>query len=182
MNRTILLVICCALLSAFGFAQMPPGCSPAGTWYGGSDVKYLVTVTPVTGERFTIRADPAFDIPDLGYKAFTSWSGQLVRLSANRYVGQYISLYSTSSDVPPPPESMEMDGVRGYVSFTGCDNMRIAYDRYLIYFDLNKIVFVDPPDVDIDITGLVETYQRMPMNCPACSLPAAPSTHLPRKR
>ena len=73
---------------------------------------------------------------------------------------------------------MEMDGVRGVLMFTDCDNIQIAYDRYLVYFDLNKIVFVDAPEINMDITGVVENYHRMPMNCPACSLSASQTTQM----
>jgi hypothetical protein len=138
---------------------------------------------PARNKEGEKRADPVFDVADSGgYKALTSWSGELRKNSPFSYVAQYISLYTTSSAVPPPPESMEMDGVRGAMTFLDCDNIKITYDRYLVYFDLSKIVFVDPADINIDITGFVETYHRMPMTCPACSLAAAPTTQLRQKR
>jgi hypothetical protein len=174
--RTALRICCCFLMAAASLAQTPaPGnCSPVGTWYGGSDVKYLFTITPITGDRFTTRAEVVADIASVGPRVWTSWSGQLLQIGPNRYLGQYISMYTTSTEVPPPPDSMELDGVRGYLSFRDCDNIRIEYDYYLVYFDLNRIAFVDAADITIDITGTVETYHRMPMNCPACS-PAIPA-------
>jgi hypothetical protein len=174
MNRITLLIVCCVLLVVPVVAQKPPlpnNCSPVGSWYGGSDVKYLLTISAVGGDKFLIRAEPVFDVPDLGgYKAATAWSGELRKISPYAYLGQYISLYTTSNEVPPPQGSMELDGVRGVLTFTNCDSINIAYDRYLVYFDVSKLVFVDPPDLNIDITGLFERYHRMPMICPACNL------------
>ncbi|HVO60001.1 MAG TPA: hypothetical protein VMT53_03650 [Terriglobales bacterium] len=186
MYKTALLILVSTLLVIPTLAQTPPSasnCSPAGSWYGGSDVKYLLTVVPLTGETFAITAQPIFDVTDLGgYKALTAWSGEFRKISRSAYLGQYISLYTTSSEVPPPPESMELDGVRGVLTFTNCDNIKIAYDRYLIYFDVNKVVFVDVPDLNIDVTGVVEYYRRMPMVCPACSFRATHTSQAIHKR
>ncbi len=157
------------------FAQSLPNCSPVGTWYGGSDTKYLLTIIPITGERFAVRAEVVMDIASVGDPAWTSWSGQFIRVASNHYVGQYISMYSTSIEVPPPPESYELDGVRGHLSFTDCDHVKINYEKYLIYFDLTKVVFVDAPDLMFDISDLVENYTRMPMTCPVCAMLSEPA-------
>ena len=181
MRRAFVLLIV-LVMGGICLAHSLPGCSPVGTWYGGSDTKYLLTVTPITGERFAVRAEAVMDVASVGDPAWTSWSGQFLRVAPNRYVGQYISMYTTSMDVPPPPESYELDGVRGYLSFTDCDNVKINYERYLIYFDLTKVAFVDAPDLMFDITELVENYRRMPMTCPACTEFAMPANHMRQKK
>lgn len=183
MNKTMLLIICCALLVIPSLAQNSNSCSPTGTWYGGSDYKYLVTITPITGQRFAIRYEAVYSNAAFGYAAWTSWSGELVRVKNKRYVAQAISMYTTSPDLQPPPNSFELDGVRGWAEFTGCDNLKFDYDFYGAYFDLNKIPFVDPPDLNyLPPGGIIETYRRMPITCPACSLALSPTTQLRQRR
>ena len=183
MNKTRLLIICCVLLALPSFAQNSPACSLAGTWYGGSDYKYISTITPITGETFAITSDPVFDNASFGYKAWTSWSGKIIRTIARRYVTQVIGMFTTSSELPPPVNSYEMDGARAWVEFIDCDNLQFSYDFFGAYFDLNKVPFVDPPDLNyLPPGGIVETYHRMPVTCPACSLPAAPTRQLRPRR
>src|SRR6516164_7265732 len=83
MNKATLLIICCALLVIPSLAQnlqTPKTCSLAGTWYGGSDYKYISTITPITGQTFAITSDPVFDNASFGYKAWTRVSGELVKI------------------------------------------------------------------------------------------------------
>jgi len=166
------LIMCCVFLSVSCLAQSSASCSPVGTWYGGSDVKYLMTITPITGERFSTRAEVVLPLVLLGYPAWTSWSGEFNKSNRGRYVVQEISMYTSSTEVPPPANSYEVDAVRGSMQFIDCDNIKMTYDFYGLYFDLNKVPFVDPPDVSVDAGGIVETYRRMPSICPVCGSPA----------
>ncbi len=168
-TTVVAVIICCAFLSVSTFAQTRSACSPIGTWYGGSnDVKALMTIAPITGAKFTIRAEIVGDVAAAGAPAWTSWTGQLVRSDANRYVSHEISMYTSSPTFPPAPDSYELDGVRGYLSFTDCNNIRFTYDFYGVYFDLNKVPFVDSPDINVDMSGSLETYRRVPTACPVC--------------
>ena len=186
MKKTTLLIICCAFLVVSGFAQNlqgPNNCSPVGTWYGGSDVKYVLTITPAAGERFSVKAEVVLDMATIGVLGWTSWSGEFGKVSAGSYVGQYISMYTSSSEVPPPPSAYELDAVRGWMRFIDCNNIKITYDFYGLYFDLNKIPYVDPPDLSVDPSGILETYHRMPTTCPTCgSIASVPMTQLRQKR
>jgi len=163
MNRTVLLILCCASLLVTGWAQAPDkykGCSPVGIWYGET---YVLTVSPNGGEEFTIRYEPVYDVTQYGYKAWTSWPGQLLRKGANSYRAQAISMFTTTTDV------IELDGVRGWMEFSDCKNIQITYDFFGGYFDLSKQPFVDTPEVDyMPPDGLIENYHRMPTQCPAC--------------
>ena len=123
MNRK-LLIICCLLLVLPGFAQNSPACSLAGTWYGGSDYKYISTITPITGQTFAITSDPVFDNASFGYKAWTPWSGEIIRTTARRYVTQVVGMFTTSSELPPPANSYELDGARAWVEFIDCDHLQ----------------------------------------------------------
>jgi hypothetical protein len=178
----LFLIVCCLFMSISSFAQSLPACSPTGTWYGGSDYKYISTITPITGQTFAITSDPVFDNASFGYKAWTPWSGELIRISAKRYVTQVVGMFTNSSELPPPANSYELDAARAWVEFTDCDHLQFSYDFFGAYFDLNKVPFVDPPDLNyLPPGGIVETYQRMPMTCPACSLGAATAVQRPKR-
>jgi hypothetical protein len=174
--RKLAPILAVLILSIFcigqnGFSQGLAACSPVGTWYGGSDVKYLLTITPITGDTFAVRAEVVLALGNVGIPAWTSWSGQFRKVNPNLYVGHYMSMYTGSTEVPPSSNSYEMDAVRGWMKFTDCQNISISYDYYGVYFDLGKVPFVDAPDVPVDVNGLVESYHRMPTNCTDCDPP-----------
>ena len=175
MSRIKLLIICCcALLVIPSFAQTPNNCSRIGTWYGGSDYKYLMTITPITGEGFAVRHEAVYDNAVWGYKAWTSWSGELSRLKNGRYAGQSISLYTTSPDPQPPPSSFELDAVRFWDEFVDCNTIKLTIDFYVAYFDLNRIPFVDSPDLSYLPPG--GTIVKITIACQPHAQPAAVST------
>lgn len=182
MNKLTLMVICCALLIVPSIAQVSPSCascSPVGTWYGGGDYKYIITITPIGGSRFTITSEAAYSQAAFGYTGWTSWSGELVKTKNGHYVAQEISMYTTSPAMQPPPNSLELDAVRGWMEFINCDNIKFSYDFFGAYFDLGKVPFVDSPDLNyLPPGGITETYSRMPGRCPACALPATPAKQL----
>ena len=99
-----------------------------------------------------------------------------------------------TTHICPEPEAEEGRGIadkmgmkvhsvlRGWMEFTDCDNLKISYDFFGGYFDLNKVPFVDPPEVSyLPPEGLIETYHRMPTKCPACNV-AAVATLQPQLR
>ncbi len=100
-----LFVLCFALLAIPAFAHDSNACSPVGVWYGGSDYKYLLTITPLADNTFALQYEAGFSNSTFGYSAWTSWRGQLKKQGFNHYVGQVISLYTTSSELPPPETS-----------------------------------------------------------------------------
>ncbi len=169
MRIKALLLISFAFLTISCLAQSPAACSPVGTWYGGGDVKYLATITPITGERFSARFEVVAPLQSVDYAAWTSWSGEFSKAKAGHYVVQYISMY-TNSFAFPPLDSYEVDAVHGSMEFIDCNSINITYDFYGLYFDLNKVPFVDQPDSggDIPAPGIVETYRRVPNTCPIC--------------
>ncbi len=173
--KQLLLILSLSFLSLSSFAGNSPACSPSGTWYGGGDFRYMLTITPITGQRFAMRGEGAFDNAALGYKGWTSFSTQLVKLKDGRYVGYGIGMFTTSSELPPPLNSLELDGIRGWREFIDCENIRFSYDFFGAYFDLNKVPFIDQPDLNyLPPGGITETYRRMPTTCPACEAPQKP--------
>lgn len=180
-------VVCVSISTA---AQTTRSCSPVGTWYGGSEYPYMLTITPVTstigpvgGEIFAIRYEAVYDNSSFGYRGWTSWSGQLFRMKNGQYVGQAIARLTTSSELPPPSNTLELDAVRMMNRFVDCSTIKSTIDFFGAYLDPNKIPFVDQADIDyLPPGGIVEVYRRMPTTCPACSFPGAPTAHLLRKR
>lgn len=163
LSKLIVIMAMFALLLAVpGIAEIRNNaCSPAGVWYSTG---YVATIIATVDGKFTIRYDPVYDVAAYGYKSWTSWPGQLVKTGPNRYRIQAISMFTALND------SLELDGVRGWMEFTDCDNLKISYDFFGGYFDLNKVPFVDPPEVSyLPPEGLIETYHRMPTKCPACN-------------
>ena len=173
MNRTTVLIICCALLVLPSFAQNLQNhnsCSPVGTWYGGSDLKYVLVITPIAGNRFAIRGDAVFFQPAFGYQVWSPWSGELEKLRNGQYIAQEIAMYTTSTQVPPPPDSFQLGAVHGRMEFIDCNTLQFKSDFFGFYFGLNKIPFFDPLDLNLlPPGGLTETYLRMPRKCPACN-------------
>jgi len=173
-NRTtLLLIVCFPLLVIPSFGQNLQNynnCSPAGVWYGGGELRYVITLTPISETRFAMRGEGAYSQAAWGYTGWTSFSGELIKRKDGRYVGQEIAIYTTSPEMQPPLNSIEVDGVRGWMKFIDCDSVQFSYDFYGAYFDLNKVPFVDPPDVNyLPPGGISETYRRIPTRCPACS-------------
>ncbi len=173
MIRTKLVVIICTFLAISSWARSPQNhgsCSPMGTWYGGGDYKYVITILPATGNRFPMTSEGVYSQAAFGYTAWTSWTGELVKLSHGLYVAQEISMYTTSPEMQPPSNSVELDAVRGWMEFIDCNTVKFSYDFFGAYFDLNKIPFVDPVDLNyLPPGGITETYRRMPGKCPACT-------------
>lgn len=171
----VLLVCCFVFVNLCSFAKDPDYCSPVGTWYGGGDYKYMLTITPITEDRFAMRGEGVYDNAAFGYAAWTSFSSQLVKMKDGRYVAQGIGMYTTSHDIQPPAASFELDAVRGWMKFTDCNNITFSYDFFAGYFDLNKVPFIDPPDVSyLPPGGVKESYHRMPITCKACDIAAMP--------
>lgn len=189
--KLFLICCCCAGLAIPGFAQNSSAsdlaqntraCSPIGTWYGGGDYKYVLTIAPNGNGTFAMRGEGAFDNAALGYKGWTSFSSQFLKLKDGRYLGHGIGMFTTSSELPPPLNSVELDGIRAWMEFSDCDNIKVKYDFFGAYFDLTKIPFVDPPDLSyLPPGGILETYHRMPTKCDACGASFLPTAQLRQK-
>ena len=175
MNSKILLILICGLLLVTTWAQASDdrGCSPTGVWFSGG---YVLTITPTGQDEFSVQYDQVYDVAEGGYKAWTTWPGQLVKTGRNGYRVLAIAMLTSTSDI------IELDAIRGWLQFAGCKNITVTYDFFGAYFDPSKEPFVDPPDVNyLPPGGIVENYRRMQNRCPACSLPNA-GTLEPRHR
>jgi len=176
----LLLLLGFVFSSVWSLAQTSNACSPVGTWYGGSDYKYMMTITPTTGDKYAIRYEAVFANGLFGYNAWTSWSGELKKQKNGRYSAQIISMYTTSTELPPPGTSYEMDAVRETMEFASCDNLQATIYFFSAYLDLSKVPFIDLPDFSYLGPGetIIETYRRMPVNCIVCSSATAPTSQL----
>lgn len=178
-----LIILCCLFPSITSFAQGSKACSPTGVWYGGSDYKYMLTITPLTGDKFTIRYEAVYSNNTFGYTAWTSWPGELHKQKNGRFVGQAISMYTTSSELPPSETSYELDAIRESVEFLDCDNIKSTIFFFGAYLDLSKVPFVDAPDFSYLPPGetITENYHRMPTTCTVCDASTAPALTTRRK-
>jgi len=141
------------------------------------------TIGPLGGETFAVRYEAVYDNSSFGYRAWTSWSGQLFKLKNGQFVGQAIARLTTSSELPPPPNTLELDAVHLVNRFVDCNTIKSTIDFFGGYLDQTKTPFVDQADIDyLPPGGIVEVYHRMPTACPACSFPGAPAAQLLRKR
>lgn len=173
----LLLILGCVLFSLSGFAQGPKACSPVGVWYGGSDYKYMLVITPIEDGEFAIRYEPVFANSSLGYATWTTWSGQLKKIRHNRYAGQVISMYTTSSVLPAPEGSYEIDAVAESVEFVDCNNIKARIHFFGAYFDQTKVPFLDQPDASYlpPEGSMLESYRRVPTKCTVCDSFHGPS-------
>lgn len=160
-------------------------CNPAGTWYGGSDPHYAYQfiITPV-GEpvamgRYNTMAQQALDLPALGIVAATNWTGTM-ELKGSTYQAHIMAMYKltpeTAASVGADPELPEVDVVRGHIELVDCNTLTATWDVYYVYFNFDavagdKIPFVTAPDIDVlgGAAQIVETYHRLPSNCPICT-------------
>jgi hypothetical protein len=164
-------VFCLLVLSICSYAQFDGFCTPAGIWYGGSDYKYILTITPTAPNVFAIRSEGVYDQAAFGYHGWTSLSGNLVQVKYRTYISQSIAIYTTSPDMVPSPDTLELDVVHSKIELTDCDTLKNTIDLFGAYFDLSKTPFVDPPDLSYIPPGqttIVETYRRMPSLCKVC--------------
>ena len=163
-------MLCCAFLGTSAFADNLATCSPIGVWYGGSDYKWLLTITPIGGVSYAMRYEGDFSNSAFGYKAWTSVSGRLTKQKNGQYVGQMIMMLTTSAKTPPPVKSYELDAARESMEFVDCNNIKSTISFYGGYKDPNKVPYIDTPDISFLTPGqtIVETYRRMPNTCTVC--------------
>ena len=150
----------------------------AGTWYGGSynpenaGYKYQYTFSPIKAGRYFAMADGAYNPDSLGAAVATTWTGEVVKTTADRYEIRLIAL--TTNDPTEPPEQLPMIwAVRGDLEMDGGGRVNIEYTWFAIY-EWDKIPFVDEPAAWNLYAGsdpIVETIKRMPTGN---ELPVAP--------
>jgi len=157
-------------LAVPGFAQTAgKGCEISGTWYGGSEWKYQMTVTPIQGNRYSVVFQPLYDNKAFGYVVWTNWTGEIVVRPGNVLEAYTMSMYQTDAGAPPDVNQMETDIARGRIEFIDCNTLTQTIDVYAAYSG-PKRPFTDPPDWHYLTPGetLTETYSRMPTTCPVC--------------
>jgi hypothetical protein len=152
-------------ISTQGFGNK---CTPAGTWWGGSDnlpvhagFKYLMTIVPSRAGRFSVLFNGAYTMHDIGFPVETQWTGELVKKSGN-YKLYLIRLVNADASFPPQQLPL-IQAVTADVKFVDCDTISVVFDFFGIYFwDSGSVPFVDPPDAPGPPTPIYETYKRMP--------------------
>lgn len=186
-SSRFMMIIFVMAFSASAVAQQGKGneCSPAGVWYGGSAVSYLMTITPAgPAGHYTVVFEGAYKNAVLN----TTFSMTL-HSERNKYVGSGLQL--TTQDpafLNPPPLQTMPDLVAGWFSMEliNCNTIRNTIPFLGYYFgggiwqpgsetsgvnwiSSGKAPLIDPPDMDLIpiLTGgntpILETYHRLPM-------------------
>jgi hypothetical protein len=168
-----LLVLLAPVVSAAQAAK--PECSPVGTWYGGGDgtIKYIAVVTPLTGNRFQVIFHGATDATAIGFPVNTITPGEFRKEKQGEwdYVGTAMMLMGTSTSMPPA-SNPDIWVVRYRVRLEACDTLKVQHDLFGGYhWDSPSKPLIDLPDYLIAPTPIDETYTRLPIDCPACTVP-----------
>jgi hypothetical protein len=182
LNAMSVLALCVGIIvmgsPCFGQAN---ACSPIGTWIGGSDpaTPYHMTITPIGGDRYAIRAQQALDYPLIGYAGVTDWTGELSKVGGKQYEANLIAYFVYPLLVPQDDEHpqgiVELDAVHSTIEFNGsCDKIKNTITTYVGYYPWTEemVPFVTDPTDFYVVNGdplFVETYQRVPTACPICS-------------
>jgi len=185
MNKTILLIISCALLVSPGLAQNPQhNCSMVGTWLGGSDPSgipyYQMTITSEVDGKLLVAYQAMYG-PGIHY---TSWTGEAKKGTAktSEYaLATYIitqemaDFYLQNFGIQVDPGSFEADGIYTHARMLDCDTIEstITWFGWYIPITPDTVPFVTQPQIEYirDLNGgqpIVEIYRRIGPNCPIC--------------
>lgn len=156
----IVLFIGAVLASAQGFRSE---CNPAGTWYGGSiPFKYLLTIIPTEGNRYTVVYDSTYSLTAAGFAVSTRYTGELIRRADDLKLNA-MAIHNTSSTYPVNPSTLQIWAIAQTGKFTDCDTLQMTDDVAAAYlWTSNKIPLKDAPDYLILSSPLIETYHRLP--------------------
>ncbi len=98
---------CIALVSLFLAICIPvfadegsKTCSPVGTWYGGSAVKYQLTVMADGADKYTFIFDPGFQNP--AFPIATKFTGVMVK-KGHKFLARGMGLFNVDTSFPPAP-------------------------------------------------------------------------------
>ena len=168
LKLTLLPVLLLAISVLPVFAGSGGRCSPEGTWYGGSTTKYVLTISPKSGNSYSVTAQGAYSLGITGVVAHTSYSGEMIKIAPKTYLMRMISLLSYDSALPPAESAIEIDATSGPTVMTSCSTMTGTIDYFVAYFGWGAEPFVDSPDLDLlaVLNGgepIVETYRRISM-------------------
>ena len=176
-HRLLIVLIAFALFAATPYSAQDIStqgfgnkCTPAGTWWGGSDnlpdhagFKYLMTIIPSRAGRFSAIFNGAYSMNDIGFPVETQWTGELVK---KRGGYELFLIRLVNIDASFPPQALPLiQAVRADVELVDCNTISVVFDFFGIYFwDSGSVPFVDPPDAPGPPTPIFETYKRMPTN------------------
>ena len=178
------LLVLLAICPCFAQQGEGNGCTPAGTWYGGSAVAYQMTITPAgPAGHYMVTAQPMYKNSVMS----TLYTGMSVK-NSNVYEGNGMSLSTQDpAFLNPPPIGKLPDIVVGWfvMQMVDCNTIKNTIPFLGVYFGASiwqpgtpwtginwlpnaKIPLLSPPDVDLIpvLTGgtkpIVETYHRLP--------------------
>jgi len=139
-----------------------PDCNLAGTWYGGSDFKYQLTIIPAGDNRFAITYDPVYTLNLYGFPYNTKYTGVMIKKGKSLSLNAMSILNMDNTLVPPDVSKLNIWAIQQTGKIINC-HTRELIDVFAggYYWTSDKIPLKDPPDYPLPATGL-ETYHRLP--------------------
>jgi hypothetical protein len=150
---SLVVVICIPVLAA---DENNRTCSPVGTWFGGSGVKYQLTIIADGSDKYTVIYDPAFQVPP--FSIGTKFTGVMVK-KGNVFSATGMVMLNTDTTYPPAPPVIW--ALRETGRMPDCNSLEFTITFFAAY-SWGKVPLVDEPDYYPAPTPIYETYKRTP--------------------
>jgi hypothetical protein len=137
-------------------------CNPVGTWYGGSEFIYLLTITPTADNRYSVTYDPTYSLGLFGFPYNTKYTGELIRKGTKLRLNAMGILNMDNTLVPPDVSKLHIWAFSQTGGFIDCETLQLT-DVFVggYYWTSNKVPLKDAPDYFPVPTPIVETYHRL---------------------
>ena len=151
------------VLFAGALPAIAQDCNLAGTWYGGSDFKYQLTIIPTGDSRYAITYDPVYTLNLYGFPYNTKYTGVMIRKGKNLTLNAMSILNMDNTLVPPDVSKLNIWAIQQTGKIINCQTLELI-DVFAGGYNWtsDKIPVKDPPDYPLPATGL-ETYRRLPL-------------------
>jgi hypothetical protein len=137
-------------------------CNLAGTWYGGSDFKYQLTIIPTGNNRYVVTYDPVYTLDLYGFPYNTKYTGVLLRKDRKLTLNAMSILNMENTLVPPDGSKLNIWAIQQSGEIVNCNTLELV-DIFGggYYWTSDKVPLKDPPDYTLPATA-PETYHRLP--------------------
>jgi hypothetical protein len=137
-------------------------CNLAGTWYGGSDFKYQLTIIPTGDSRYAVTYDPVYTLDLYGFPYNTKYTGLMIRKDRKLTLNAMSILNMDNTLVPPDVSKLNIWAIQQRGTIVNCNTLELV-DVFAggYYWANDKVPLKDPPDYPLPPTA-PETYHRLP--------------------
>ncbi|HET7209254.1 MAG TPA: hypothetical protein VFI95_21940 [Terriglobales bacterium] len=163
-NQTLLwvaLVMFAGALPATGQGTRDD-CNLAGTWYGGSDFKYQLTIIPAGDNRYAVIYDPVYTLDLYNFPYNTKYTGVMVRKDRKLTLKAMSILNMDNRLVPPNVSNLNIWAIQQSGNLVNCNTLELV-DVFAggYFWTSDKIPLKDTADYPLPATA-TETYHRLP--------------------